>query len=145
MIQRIQSIFLFLATLTFGSLFAVPFALTDTAAAGFLSDGDYDINDHVALLILTILGCLVSVIAIFAFKNRKSQQKLVYGVIILGLLLPVAAFLLFTGDAPNMFSSGEVNDQAGLYMPFLAAVFGFLAKRYITKDEKLVKSMDRLR
>ena len=145
MIQRIQSIFLFLATLTFGSLFAVPFALTDTEATGFLSDRVYDVNDHIALLILTILGCLISLVAIFAFKNRKSQQKLVYGVIIIGLLLPVAAFLLFTGDAPNMFTSGVVNDQIGLYIPFLAAVFGFFAKRYIQKDEKLVKSMDRLR
>ena len=37
------------------------------------------------------------------------------------------------------------DDQIGLYLPILSIVFLGLALRSIGKDEKLVKSMDRLR
>jgi len=37
------------------------------------------------------------------------------------------------------------DDGMGLYLPFVFLLFGFLAQRFIQKDEKLVQSMDRLR
>lgn len=145
MIQRIQSIFLLLAALAFGALFKVPFAMSDVAASGFLSDQVYNVFDHPGLIGLTVLGCVVSLIAIFSFRKRDTQRKWGYGVIILGILLPVAAFLLFTNDAPNLYQSGQVHDQFGLFIPLIALVCGFIANYFIRKDDKLVKSMDRLR
>ena len=64
MIQRIQTIFLVLTAFVFGALFKVPFALSNQPSVAFLSDGDFDIHDHPALLAMTILGVLLAVISI---------------------------------------------------------------------------------
>lgn len=145
MIQRIQSVFIFLALLAFASLFVIPFAISDTASGGFLSDQRYDVQDHPALLVVSILAILICVLALLSFKERKKQRRWVIGIIILGILIPVAAFLLFVGDAPNIYAAPGVQDQFGLYVPVAAIIFGGLANYFIAKDEKLVKSMDRLR
>jgi hypothetical protein len=144
MIQRIQSIFLFLAAGAFGSLFAIPFAISDVATAGFLSDKVYSVTDHPVLLGLAILGTLLALFALFQYQNRKRQRRISILVIIMGILLPVAAFFLFMGYAQQL-PSEQVQDQAGLYVPLFAILFGGLANYFIGKDDKLVKSMDRLR
>ncbi len=145
MIQRIQSIFLILAAGTFGSLFMLPLATSDQPSARFLSDSVYDITDHPVLLILTILGILVSLAALFMFRNRRLQAKLGYMVIVVAILLPVVAFLLFTNQASTMDSAVQVYDQAGMFLPLGSILFGALANYYIRKDDRLVQSMDRLR
>jgi peptidoglycan/LPS O-acetylase OafA/YrhL len=145
MIQRIQTIFLFLTALCFGTLLKLPFATSDKPSAQFLSDKIYDITDHVALIIVAGLGAGLSLISIFLFKNRKIQLKLGYLIIVMAILLPVVAFLLFTNESKNMDSTIEVHDQLGIYVPVVAIIFSALANYYIRKDDKLVKSMDRLR
>lgn len=145
MIQRIQTVFLLLAASCFGVLFGVPMAISDTATAYFLSDKVYAITDHPVLMTLTILGIAVSLITIFVFKNRKLQHKLVYIIITLAILLPLATFLLFTNESANIADSALVEDQIGMYIPIGAGLFGLLANHFIRKDDRLVKSMDRLR
>ena len=39
----------------------------------------------------------------------------------------------------------DINEELGVALPVLFLVFAALAQRGIMKDEKLVKSMDRLR
>ena len=145
MIQRIQTIFLFLTALCFGTLLKFPFATSDKPSAQFLSDKIYDITDHVALIIVAGLGAGLSLISIFLFKNRKIQLKLGYLTIVMAILLPVVAFLLFTNESKNIDSTIQVHDQFGIYVPVAAIIFSALANYYIRKDDKLVKSMDRLR
>lgn len=145
MIQRIQTIFLFLAAGSFGALFMVPMATSDKPTAQFLADRVYDITDHIALMVLTVLGIALALLAVFLFKNRPLQQKLGYMVISLAILLPLAAFLLFTNQAPMMDTTVHVEDQAGVFLPGGAILFTALANYFIRKDDKLVKSMDRLR
>jgi hypothetical protein len=94
---------------------------------------------------MAALGSVMTLAAIFLFKNRPLQLKLGYLIIALGILLPVASFLLFMNESAALDASAEVMDQAGLYLPILAILFGFLANHFIKKDERLVKSMDRLR
>jgi hypothetical protein len=84
-------------------------------------------------------------VAIFVFKNRPLQLKLGYVVISLAILLPLAAFHLFTNQAPMMDATVQVEDQAGVFLPGGAIIFTALANYFIRKDDKLVKSMDRLR
>jgi len=38
-----------------------------------------------------------------------------------------------------------VNDGFGIYLPLIGIIMAVLANRFIKKDDKLVKSMDRLR
>lgn len=142
MIQRIQTIFLLLASASFGGLFLLPLATSDQPTTMFLSDRVYDITDHPALLGLTLLGVVLGLIAIFLFKKRPAQVKLGYMVIVLAILLPLAAFLLFMNESA---AAVQVSDEPGMFLPAGAILFGALAVHFIRKDEKLVKSMDRLR
>lgn len=142
MIQRIQTIFLLLASASFGGLFLLPLATSDQPTTMFLSDRVYDITDHPALLGLTLLGVVLGLIAIFLFKKRPAQVKLGYMVIVLAILLPLAAFLLFMNESA---AAVQVSDEPGMILPAGAILFGALAVHFIRKDEKLVKSMDRLR
>ena len=145
MIQRIQSIYLAICGLGFGSHFFTDLASSSEPIPQFLADQAFEIQDHVLLIILTVLGLLISFGAIFTYSNRPMQQRLSIFAIILSLLLPVSSFLLiftektFTGD----FS--KIKDGAGLYLCLVPVIFGILAYRSIGKDEHLVKSMDRLR
>ena len=145
MIQRIQSLFLLLASASFGALFFIPFAMSDTVTTQFLADQMYDVTDHPVLAGLSGLGAVISLVSIFLFKNRPLQLKLGYIIIILAILLPIASFLLFMNESAALDASAQVMDQAGTYIPGLAILFGFLSNYFIKKDERLVRSMDRLR
>lgn len=145
MIQRIQTLFLLLTALIFGLLFMVPFAISNKPSVQFLSDGVFEITDHPALIALAVLGGLLAIISIFLFQKRKVQLKLGYVIIVMAILLPVLAFLLFTNASAQVDSTVVVEDQIGLFLPIGAIVSAALANYFIRKDDKLVKSMDRLR
>ena len=146
MIQRIQTVFLVLAFLTFIAIFQFPFAVSEVQSAGFLADMDYDVFDSEFLIVLTGLGGLTALIAIFLFKNRVIQLKLSYLIIVFSVLLLVVAVVLFYNEAKNLIENkGEISDSIALYMPFLSMIFAVLAARFIGRDEKTVRSMDRLR
>jgi len=143
MIQRIQSIFLALSAACFGSLFGFPFASSSATNNGVFSDQLYNLHDHTIFLVLTGLGVALSLAAIFLFKNRVLQIRLVIFSIIAYVSLIASAILIFMNL--QLPESLEVSDQAGIYLPFVGLVFSALAIRSINKDEKLVQSMDRLR
>lgn len=145
MIQRIQTLCLLIAALSFVALFFIPMALSDTVTTQFLSDQVYDVTDHPVLLVLAGGGAAIALLAIFLYKNRPLQLKFGYIVIIFAILLPIASFLLFMNESASLDASAEVMDQAGLYLPGVAILFGILANYFIRKDERLVRSMDRLR
>ena len=145
MIQRIQTVFLLLAAIAYFLLFQFPFAVSDIANPGFLADKVFDIFDNIVLVVLTALGGLIALIAIFLYKNRPLQIRLSYLVIIVGILLILVAGVLFYNESANIMDKVGISDGLGLFMPVLAFIFGFLAARFIRKDEKLVRSADRLR
>jgi cell division protein FtsW (lipid II flippase) len=136
---------LLLTAIVFASLFRIPFAVSDQPSTQFLSDGDFDVNDHPVLIGLTVTGAFIALITIFLYKRRKVQLKLGYLIIVVAILLPVIAFLLFTRSSANAESYLGISDQLGLFIPLIAILFTVLANHFIKKDEKLVKSMDRLR
>lgn len=145
MIQRIQSVFLLLASLSFWSLFKLPFAASDKTASPFFEDQLLNINDHTLLLILSILGGLVTAASIFLFKNRTLQMRLGILNIIFSIFLIIVAVWLVFSKAPSIDSTLEISDKMGLYMPVISLILVGLANYFIKKDENLVKSMDRLR
>ena len=64
--------------------------------------------------------------------------------IVLAILLPaLAAWLVFSQQGAP--STSGIDDGLGLFLPVAALIFAVLANLFIKKDDKLVKSMDRLR
>lgn len=145
MIQRIQSIFLLLASVGFFLFFVFPFASSSKPMENFFSDKIFNIQDHVALMIIAIIGGVLALVNVFLFKNRPLQIRIGYMIISLGIILPILAAILMLNEGEPVNIGTDVNDQAGLYLPLLIILFGGLAIRFIKKDNKLVKSMDRLR
>lgn len=145
MIQRIQSLFLLLAAGGLGSLFAVPFARSKKAIeeSAFLQDGLYNLSDHIALMVVFGLTALLALISIFLYRNRKLQLRLI-ALTLIGVLAGIAlAVVLFMRQGITLDSN--IQDGIGAYLPLAAILFLALAYRFIQKDEKLVRSMDRLR
>ncbi len=135
MIQRIQSVYLLLAGVVSAGLIIV---LPLYNVAG---EGQY-ILDFPVYFALTLLSALVSFFSIFRYKNRKQQFvsgriNILLNFVLLGLML----YHFF--DHVKDLESG--NYDLGLFMPVVAIVLIALANRAIMKDEKLVRSADRLR
>ncbi len=146
MLQRVQSIYLLLSSLGFGSLFMLPFATSNKPIPQLMQDMIYNVQDSPILIGLTALGVVVALVAIFLFNNRSLQQKLSILVIIFAIFVPLVAVLLMYNEGTAFNEQTTIiEDQAGLYMPLIPLLFGFLAYKGIQKDDKLVRSMDRLR
>lgn len=144
MIQRIQSIFFLLASCSFGGFFGLPFATSSQNSGMFFEDGVYNVFDNPFLMVLTVIGILLSIVAIFMYKNRTLQQRLGLLGIIISIFLPLLAALLVYKEADNIGTS-SLNDGMGIYLPVIIIILLALAIRFVKKDDQLVKSMDRLR
>jgi peptidoglycan/LPS O-acetylase OafA/YrhL len=98
----------------------------------------------VALLALFCIAGGLAFVSIFMFKNRKTQLIVARLAVIANVIGLVMALVIFMRESKSMGTS-EPADEMGLYLPFLFLIFGVLALWFIGKDEKLVRSMDRLR
>lgn len=149
MIQRIQSVYLLLAAGAFGGNFGLPYLTTtsDNPATAIpqLSDGVLNIFDNMGLLGLTIMGLSLSFAAIFLYKNRASQGKMTGLGMLCGVLLLALSLVALLGVQKNLPEGGSFSYGAAWAAPVLGLVFLWLAGKAIKKDEKLVRSMDRLR
>ena len=139
MIQRIQTLFLLLASLCAAFSYKFPFySGNKTGADNKPVFEKFVASSNFILLITTAIlmaGCLY---IIFQYKNRKQQLWLTIaagGLSIINLLVYFNQKGKFTDGA---FSLGAI---LSLSIPVLL----ILAARGIWKDEKLVKSVDRLR
>ena len=90
---------------------------------------------------LSILAAVIGIIEIFQFKNRMTQMKIgaLNSVIMTAVLGLMTYFVL---DIQKSFAGSF---GTGLFILAIAMIFNIMARRAIQKDEKLVKSMDRLR
>ena len=143
MIQRIQTVYLLLASIISGVLIFV-FNLwksikKDIFALDLLNSESYLLK---VIPILFLVSAILAFVAIFIFKNRKLQfvigrLTILVNLILLGLLIYVS--LTLPGEA-------SVSEKGiGMFIPILAILLVVLANKAIKKDEDLVKSVDRLR
>jgi peptidoglycan/LPS O-acetylase OafA/YrhL len=147
MIQRIQSIFLLIASACSFALFGFPFASVDKTvenSALFSNDMVYNLSDNMILLIVYVLAGLLALGAIFLFKNRNQQKTVARVAAVFNLIGIVLAIVFFVKDSV-MDSGVTPNDGLGLYTPIVGFILILLAVRAIGKDEELVRGMDRLR
>ena len=139
MLQRMQSVWLLLAALSAFLTIKFSFYSGNIETAGQPSSFQYlTAGFNILILIITIALVCIASIDIFLYKNRKLQARLA----ILGILLSLLNIFLYFKQIPK-FAIGNYDLTAILV--FLIPVFFFLATRGIFKDQKLVKSLDRLR
>jgi dipeptide/tripeptide permease len=100
--------------------------------ARFIASFDILIN------ILTAIIIVICLVTIFLFKNRKLQLRLT----IFALVVSILNIILYFNKL-NKFIHGELS--LSCIFAFLIPIFLFLAARGIWRDEKLIKSLDRLR
>ena len=153
MLQRIQSIWMLLAAICAGLTFKFPFYFGNmkvglngiaplevkavpTFGAGTVSAG----SGSVLILIVTVILIAGILINIFSYKSRRKQLWITIGLIVLSLL-NILLYWWKSGTPP--FESGSFS--LGALFALAIPVLLFMAARNIRKDEKLVKSADRLR
>lgn len=144
MIQRVQTIWLFLAAFLSGALFIFP--LYHYTLAGVTAPIIMGAKNEYLLLLLAALMTLLPLIGIFMFKNRKRQKGLVW-LSILSSIAFIAVMLMKIQNLKNA-TVPATNDNFALpgpIIPVVTIVFLFLALSGIRKDDALVKSVDRLR
>jgi len=92
---------------------------------------------------LAFLASIVAFLSIFSFKNRLTQMKLgALNALIMAATLGISFFTIYQNE-PLIDGQGSIT--TGFYLPAGAMILNILANRFIRKDEKLVKSVDRLR
>lgn len=135
MIQRIQSIFLFLA----GIISLVLSNFVDLWKSG---TEWMQTNDYVIIFSAFIASGVLSFAVIFLYKNRKRQMIYNYINIVLNVMLVgLLAYRLLNLPGEGIDSEKGI----GLILPLFSIILLFLANNSIKKDDKLVKSVDRLR
>ena len=92
------------------------------------------------MLLLTALVGALAVVALFLYKNRKLQSRISLG----GFMLAVIDIILYYLQAQK-FVPGEGSYNITALVTLLVPIFFLLAARGISRDQKLVKSLDRLR
>lgn len=149
MIQRIQTVYLLLASLL--GAFLVFFnphlwraRLINNTYRYFPDQSDY----QYFYFILTMIITLLAFICIFLFKKRKLQFRLTLLNFFFSIGLVVLQYFLIEEMKDGLTMDQMLNSSTYLPAAFLSIpiiILLFLAARGIRKDEKLLRSLDRLR
>lgn len=153
MIQRIQSLLLFLAAVLLTVCLFTPVwkaasnidVHLDTYKLTITNQGVPTASSTIYLSILIVLSIALTFFVIFKYKNRLLQIRLN---MMNTILICIIEGLYFWNikSAKELLSLGYTeNWGAAFYLPLGALVLCIIAGRRIQKDEALVRSVDRLR
>jgi hypothetical protein len=138
MIQRIQSVWLFLVAVFDALTFRLPFYSGDWNDDAVKEVVDLNAQSTIWFTVLSVIAGAIGLATIFLFRNRKLQLKLIY----LGIFVSIVLLTLYFLETRD-FSTGNLALWAIFYFAILVSYL--LAARGVRSDEKLVRSMDRLR
>jgi len=156
MIQRIQSLYLALALIVCGLSFFFPYAsyLGDTAYFQLSLTGFKDLSPDPtpafsSYFTLPLLGfhLVVSFLILYvlaAYKNRTKQLQFMRFALLLCILY-IGVLFFYTNFLIEKNLGIVSQYKLGSYFPLIILALIILANRAIGKDDKLVRSMDRLR
>ena len=153
MVARIQTLYLFLVALLAATSMMFPFWSFSTTKLFFVTDfssfpdaGILQVTSNVAAGIFSPLTAIVAIAAIFLYKKRELQKKL----ILLGMLL-------FLGDLLSGLAAAHFLNQylctcvkfthkpeAGFFMLLPEPVLLWLALKGVKKDDKIANAYKRL-
>jgi cytochrome bd-type quinol oxidase subunit 2 len=144
MIQRIQTVYLFLASICLALVYFFGLWNCNINVEGNQITSSLKVAEHLPLLVLLAINFGLTLLSIFFFKNRRKQ--ILYSFLsiatIIGFLCLCLYFINLMKKKSELISSSY---SLAILLPFLAIVLIVLAIWNIRKDEKLIKSLDRLR
>lgn len=147
MIQRIQTIYVFISALLITSLMKLKFADLSvnnelfTFVARGIYNGEELIFNGLAIFVFIPVIALLHIIAIFLYKKRILQIR----ILVFSMVLLLGLFGLFFYFTYAGFTDVQVAFKVPVVFPVIAAILDFLAIRAIGKDEALVRSLNRIR
>jgi hypothetical protein len=149
MIQRKQTVFLLLALLALLVCLCLPIGSIEPKAmgvptlwynAGLMTDNGF-VARPIPFVDLVVAGTL-SLVSIFLYRRRPLQARLC----VAGIVLCLAWYVYYAFCVLNEFQTGGTfHLHFAACLPFVAVILLLMARRGIIADEKLVKSMDRIR
>ncbi|UBM57410.1 DUF4293 domain-containing protein [Marinilongibacter aquaticus] len=155
MLQRIQSLFLMLTAIALGVFLATNFWTGDQTGNTILLNPYHIVQNqnglaayqkeifYVAVIAAIAIG--ISIFAIFQYKNRVRQMLFVaLNSMLIAVAVGVSVYHVKYDAMP--LNGGEVGHfDIGTYAGFVALACNWIANRFIRKDEKMVRSADRMR
>lgn len=160
MIQRVQSLLLL-----FIIILGIIFSFTPILEIVFQGDvyimnayNTYQFSEQEGINLVTFknigigtlggINILLSLVIIFLYKNRRVQVVLSKLLLLLITFQVVSIFVYL--DAAKAFLNPtklplELNYKIGMFLPFITLILAYLTVRFIKKDDKLVRSANRLR
>jgi glucan phosphoethanolaminetransferase (alkaline phosphatase superfamily) len=157
MLQRIQTIFLFLIAVSMGILLGFPIwekagmSSTETVRLTALqlvyTKGiSSQITPVYYLAIMAVAVAIVALFTIFKYRNRLLQMGLcAINAILLTALMGFVLYLTLYKGKDYFNPDDQGNFGIGFYAIVAALIFNMLANRFIRRDEKLVQESNRLR
>lgn len=157
MIQRIQSVYFFLAILfNLGMAFLPVFSINEpdlnlrvyAFTQSFTDNSGTTVTKPAPLLISLpiLLAIVATVLVIFMYKDRKKQIRLCYSLYLLQFIIVLLAVvgIITTHHIPLSELITKAHPLS-LIFPVVSMWWVFMAQRSIKKDEELVRSVDRIR
>lgn len=159
MIQRIQTVYLLIAGLVLFGLFLFPYVnYSDLVGLGknVKVTGVYGVTagqavhernfSYILQTVATVVLGLLPIFTIFKFKQRKVQLLLIWVEIIAILFF---AIWLYSSASTHLSTVGQFlgagNIGVGFFLLPISIIFCALALGGVRRDEKLIRSADRLR
>lgn len=135
MIQRVQTLWLLAASICGFATLKMPFYV---GSVGATAAEEFTAITNMLLMILTVAGAIIALVDIFLYNNRPLQFKIGLAGLAIGTL-NIILYFVYT----RKYDTGAIALSA--IFSFAVPVFFLMAIIAIRKDEKLVKSVDRLR
>lgn len=138
MIQRIQSIYLFIVFILSVVQCFYPFASVGEMALG--------VSNCVIYAGISVIIPLMAIVSFFMFKKRILQMRLCSFNVVL-MVFQILSMVGYFYFATTIQETEEYTKHILLVfaLPFINIILTYLAVRAIGKDEALVRSLDRLR
>ncbi len=157
MIQRIQTLFLLIASICFavacfmpiGTIatneayyIITPWALKENIPNGAIVHPTYFIGMLQAML------AVISFVAIFLYKKRPAQSKVCVAAIIINFILLILMLWVYPDNIlPKLSQIAGAETRYSLWtlLSIVPLACLYFANKYIIKDEKRIRAADRLR
>ena len=147
MIQRIQTIYLLLSTILLCFLFGIPYADINSGGQFYtfsikgITLNETLIENGLSIAIFISVLVILHLVVIFKYKRRLQQVRM----LIFSIILMMGLVGLFFFFVHYSFDNEEVSYKMAMIFPIVAVILDCLAIRAISKDEALIRSIDRIR
>jgi DMSO/TMAO reductase YedYZ heme-binding membrane subunit len=135
MIQRVQTLWLLAAGICGFAALKMPFYI---GSVGTAPAEEFTATTNTLLMILTVAAAIVALVDIFLYNNRPLQFRIGLSGLAVSVL-NIVLYFIYT----KKYDTGAI--ALSSVFSFAIPAFFLMAIIGIRKDEKLVKSVDRLR